>query len=117
VLAASREGEAPRQLYKKDGKMVWASRIRVAGGPGTGVEAGDHGGRAATPGWYVALFNIGDSAQTVVVDFAQLGVRGRATVRDCWKRADAGIFDRSYSRIIPPHGAVLVKIKINKSSK
>jgi len=100
VLAASKEGEAPRQLYKQDGKMVWASRSGTA-----------------APGWYVALFNIGDSAQEVAVDFAQLGVRGKATVRDCWKQADAGVFDRRYSRIIPPHGAVLVKIKINKSSK
>jgi alpha-galactosidase len=122
VLAASKEGEAPRQLYKQDGKMVWASRIAVAGGGagggGTGIKAGEHGvggagdrgGGSIAQGWYVALFNIGDSTQEVAVDFAQLGVRGRAAVRDCWKQADAGVFSRRYSRMIPPHGAVLIKL-------
>jgi alpha-galactosidase len=93
-------GEAPRQLYKKDGQMVWASRS---------------GGTA--PGWYVALFNTGEAAQEVAVDFVQLGVRGKVAVRDCRKQADEGVFSRRYSRMIPPHGAVLVKKKINKSSK
>jgi alpha-galactosidase len=98
-LAASREGSGPRQLYQDGGKMVWASRSN-----------------SDARSWYVALFNTGEAAQEVAVDFAQLGVRGKVAVRDCWKQADAGVFDRRYSRMIPPHGAVLVKIKINKSS-
>jgi alpha-galactosidase len=122
VLAASRGGEAPRQLYKQDGKMVWASRVEGAGGGGTGVKAGEHGGGGAdehgggaiVQSWYVALFNTGEAAQEVAVDFAQLGVRGKVAVRDCWKQADAGVYARRYGRMIPPHGAVLVKIKINK---
>ena len=100
VLAASRDGLGPRQLLKDGGKMVWASR--------SGSDARS---------WYVALFNFGEAAQEVAVDFAQLGIRGQVAVRDCWKQADAGVFDKRYSRMIPPHGAVLVKIKINKSSK
>ena len=116
VLAASRDGLGPRQLFKDGGKMVWASRVEGAGG-GAGVKAGEGGSRFTETGWYVALFNIGEAAQEVAVDFAQLGIRGKVGVRDCWKQADAGVFDRRYSRMIPPHGAVLVKIKINKSSK
>jgi alpha-galactosidase len=73
--------------------MVWASRS----------------GSDAQP-WYVALFNIGDSTQEVAVDFTQLGVKGKAAVRDCWKKADAGVFARRYSRTIPAHGAVLIKL-------
>ena len=115
VLAASKDGEAPRQLYKEGGKMVWVSDATPVDGHGA-VAAGDPGGRARQ-GWYVALFNIGDSTQEVGVDLARLGIRGKVTVRDCWMRADAGAFARGYSRMIPPHGAVLVKIKINKTSK
>jgi alpha-galactosidase len=94
VLAAGQEGEGPRQLCKEGGRMVWVSS-----------------GRDRTAqSWYVALFNIGDSAQEVAVDFAQLGIRGKAAVRDCWKQADAGVFARRYRRTIPAHGAVLVKV-------
>jgi alpha-galactosidase len=92
VLAASQEGVRPRQLFKEGGKMAWASR--------SGSDAYN---------WFVALFNIGDSVQEVAVDFANLGIRGKAAVRDCWRRADEGVF-RRYSRIIPAHGAILIKV-------
>jgi hypothetical protein len=97
VLAVNQLGAAPRQLYKKDGRMVWVS---------TAAEASP--GQKA---WYVALFNIGDTLQTVPIDLAQLGIRGKAQVRDLWKKEDAGSFRKLYSRPIPPHGAALLKIK------
>jgi alpha-galactosidase len=109
VLAAGQEGEAPRQIYKEGGKMVWASRASETAPVAEAVRAGDRGSSGAQS-WYVALFNIGDSAQEVAVDFARLGLRSKVAVRDCWTRVDAGVFARRYSRIIPAHGAVLVKV-------
>jgi alpha-galactosidase len=53
VLAANQQGENPKQLYKKDGAMVWYSHVQ------------------GSKDLYVALFNIGgDANKSVAVDFA-----------------------------------------------
>ncbi len=94
VLEANQQGTDPRQAYKQDGKMVWFS----------------HGANGNV--FYVGLFNIGDSAKKVTIDWATLGIRRKAAVRDCWKKADAGVFSRSYGQVIPAHGAALVKVTV-----
>jgi alpha-galactosidase len=90
VLEVNQKGEDPRQLYKQDGKMVWVSKARK--------------------GYYVALFNIGEKEQVVDVDFKQLGLKGKVRVHDCWKRVDAGVFNKRWSQVIAAHGAVLVRV-------
>jgi alpha-galactosidase len=91
VLRVNQEGAYPRQLYKQDGSMVWVSEA-----PG-GAK-------------YVALFNIGETEHEVGVDLGQLGLKGKVVVRDLWKQADMGIFRKKYSKAIPAHGAILLKI-------
>lgn len=95
VLAVDQQGEHPRQLYKKDGRMVWVSTAPAA-----------RGGKA----FFVALFNIGDTAQDVRIDLASLGLKGKVPVRDLWKRADAGVVRGSYGQRLPAHGAALVRV-------
>lgn len=97
VLAVNQTGKDPKQLYKKDGSMVWVSQAS----DGKGI--------------YVALFNISDSAHEVGVDFAALGLKGKVTVRDLWKHADLGEFKKEYKSVINKHGCVL--IKVNRSQK
>ncbi|MES2268986.1 MAG: glycoside hydrolase family 27 protein [Bacteroidota bacterium] len=92
VLAVNQQGENPKQLYKKDGAMVWYSHI-----PGS-------------KDVYAALFNIGDNNQKVVVDFAALGLKGNVKVRDLWKKQDVGRFKKNYSQDINLHGAILLKL-------
>ena len=59
----------------------------------------------------VGLFNRDDlETQAVVVDWADLGVRGRRKVRDLWRQKDLGAFDGSFKADVPPHGVVLVGV-------
>src|SRR5260221_12412041 len=97
VLEVNQHGERPRQLYKRDGKMVWVSEAAPAA-------------NAVHKSFYVALFNIGEMEQGVAIDFAQLGLKRKVTVHGCWKKADAGVFHKQYSQKLPPHGATLVRV-------
>ena len=47
---------------------------------------------------------------TVRVDFDEIGIQGKATVRDLWKHEDLGMFDESFSRELPLHGAGLYRL-------
>jgi len=95
VLGVNQHGRNPRQLYKKDGRMVWVSDI---------------GDAASGGGWYVGLFNIGETEQELAIDFAQLGYKGRLAVRDLWQHRDKGFFKKQYAQKIPPHGAALIRL-------
>jgi enterochelin esterase-like enzyme len=92
VLRVNQEGSHPRQLYKKDGSMVWMS------------DAGDGQSK------YVGLFNISDSAKEVDVDLAQLGWKGEVQVRDLWLRKGLGKFKRRWAQTVPAHGAILLMV-------
>ena len=46
----------------------------------------------------------------VSVSFADLGITGKAKVRDLWKRLDLGVFSGRLSHEIPIHGAELFRI-------
>jgi alpha-galactosidase len=65
----------------------------------------------ADGGKAVGLFNRGESAMTVTVNFADLGVSGSASVRDLWERKDLGTFDGSFSALVVKHGVVMVRVK------
>jgi hypothetical protein len=92
VLAVNQHSSDPRQLYKKDGSMVWYSHI-----PGS-------------KSIYVALFNLNDDAQDVSVDFDSAGLKGSSVVRDLWQKRNLGTFNGSYKQKINPHGSVLLKL-------
>jgi len=94
VLEVNQRGQDPRQLYKNEGKMVWVSKAAVG----------------TRKSYYVALFNIGEKEQVVAVDFRQLGLKGKVMVHDCWKKADVGVFNKQYSRMVAAHGAALVRV-------
>jgi hypothetical protein len=46
----------------------------------------------------------------VAVSFADLGISGKAQVRDLWKKEELGAFTNSFSREIPLHGAGLYRV-------
>jgi alpha-galactosidase len=58
----------------------------------------------------VALFNTGDAAAQLSIDFAQAGIKGKAMVRDLWAQKDMGIFKNSYRQQVNSHGALLLRI-------
>ena len=59
----------------------------------------------------VGLFNRGDFPETVSADWKALGVSGRWAVRDLWQRRDLGAFSDKYAASVPPHGAVLLRLR------
>lgn len=92
VLSVNQHGDNPRQLYKNEGSMVWVSGVQ------------------GTEDMYVGLFNIGEKAHEVSVDLSSLGFKGNVSVRNLWKKADAGVFTGRYTQTIHPHGAALLRI-------
>jgi alpha-galactosidase len=50
------------------------------------------------------LFNRGKERASVTARWADLGIRGRARVRDAWARKDLGSFTDSFTIEVEPHG-------------
>ena len=92
VLAVNQKGENPKQLYKKDGSMVWVSHV------------------TGSKDLYVGLFNIANSSHPVAVDFKSLGLKGNIAVRDLWKKMNIGSYKKQYSVSLNPHGSSLVRL-------
>jgi hypothetical protein len=46
----------------------------------------------------------------VKVDFAAIGIKGKAKVRDLWSKKDLGTFDGSFSQVLPMHSAGLYRV-------
>jgi alpha-galactosidase len=94
VIAVNQQGEDPRELYRKDGHMVWYSHVQ------------------GSKNIYVAMFNLGETSGNVSVPFAALGLKGKVKVRDLWKKQDVGTFSKSYQQQINLHGAALFKLSV-----
>jgi len=94
VLAVNQQGENPKQLYKKDGSMVWVSQV------------------SGSKDLYVGLFNIGETAHDVTIDFASLRLKGKISVRDLWKKADLGVFKNQFKQNINPHASLLLRVSV-----
>jgi len=59
---------------------------------------------------YAAFFNIGDDDKSVSLNFKDLGLKGKVTVRDLWKKQDVGQYKTSYQQKINKHGAALFRL-------
>jgi alpha-galactosidase len=60
--------------------------------------------------WAVGLFNLGDTLDTIALDWHDIKISGRQTVRDLWRQTDLGIFTGTFSSPVNPHGVVLIKV-------
>jgi len=58
----------------------------------------------------VALLNRSGGSANITVNFSDIGLSGRATVRDLWAHEDRGEHDGSFSAEVPSHGVVMLKI-------
>jgi alpha-galactosidase len=61
-------------------------------------------------GHAVALFNRGETAAPMSVDFASLGLSVRKEALDVWSGREVAISDGVYHTSVPPHGAVVLRI-------
>jgi len=58
----------------------------------------------------VGLFNRSKNAAEVVVDWAELQISGKKSVRDLWGQKELGVYNQKFSTQVPAQGVVLVKI-------
>jgi alpha-galactosidase len=58
----------------------------------------------------VGLFNLGELAAPVTVNWADLGLTGKQTVRDLWRQKDLSVCESAFTATVPSHGVVLVKL-------
>jgi alpha-galactosidase len=58
----------------------------------------------------VGLFNRGKFAAEVTVNWADLKVSGKQSVRDLWRQKDLGVFQQKFGIQVPAQGVVMVKI-------
>jgi len=59
----------------------------------------------------LGLFNRGDQAQPVTVNWSAVDLGGKKLkARDLWKHADVALTGDSYSADVPPHAVVLLKV-------
>ena len=58
----------------------------------------------------VGLFNRGETANVVKVNWSELGLSGPKVVRDLWRQKDEGSFEAGYSVTVPRHGAKLIRL-------
>lgn len=93
VLAVNQKGMGSRQLYSKNGTIVWVSRM-----PKSKV-------------WNVAFFNLKDTSMEVSIKFSSLDITGTALVRDLWAKKNLGNFKVQFQQKIKPLGADLFRIE------
>lgn len=60
--------------------------------------------------YYVALFNTGESAAAVSVNWVDVGFTSAANVRDLWQHSDMGTYTGAYSATLNPHASSLIKV-------
>ena len=58
----------------------------------------------------VGLFNRGESAAQVGVNWSDMQITGRLTVRDLWRQKNIGVFAEHFETLVAPHGVVLVRM-------
>jgi len=92
VLAVNQYGENPRELYNKNGKMIWYSHVQ------------------GSKDLYVAMFNLGEDADNITLPFTELKLNGSVKVRDLWKKQNIGTFTNAYQQRINKHGAALFRL-------
>ena len=76
------------------GIEVW---VKPLGSIGSGVDA-------------VMLLNLTAAPADAAVQWSDLGLSGKASVRDLWAHKDLGAFPSGYSTELPAHGSVLLKV-------
>jgi alpha-galactosidase len=58
----------------------------------------------------VGLFNLTSAPRSVSVDWKELGLSGKQTVRDLWRQHDLGLFSDLFSSQVPSHGVTMVRL-------
>jgi len=88
-------GKAAVPVVNKDNIQIWVRDL-------------EDGSKA------VGLFNLSDATQNVTLNWSDIKVEGKQTVRDLWRQKDLGEFDGKFETNVYSHGVVFVKVAAKK---
>ena len=94
VLAVNQDtlGKQAIRMVNKNGIQVWVKDL-------------EDGSKAA------GIFNLNPTSQPFSVNFGEIGLSGRQTIRDLWRQKEIGIVEGKFEATIPAHGVVLLKLR------
>ncbi|MBA2250716.1 MAG: putative Ig domain-containing protein [Chitinophagaceae bacterium] len=58
----------------------------------------------------IGIFNLGETYQTVSVNWHEFGISDNEKVRDLWRQKDLGFFKNNFISNVAPHGVKFIKI-------
>ena len=95
VLAIDQDslGSSARRVAQKAGIEIWVKELK-------------DGSKA------VGLFNRGPEDSSAVLNWSEAGLEGKQSVRDLWQHKDLGVFENEFTRTVPAHGVVLIKLQL-----
>jgi alpha-galactosidase len=93
VLAVHQDplGKPADRVAKKDELEVWSRPV-------------------ADGSLAVGLFNRDEMDMPVSVSWQDLGIKGRHRVRDLWRQKDLGVFEGSFTSVVPRHGTLFIRV-------
>lgn len=97
VIAINQAGRPAKPLSQATRQQVWFSR-------------------QADGSYVVALFNLDDVPKRVTASWADLGIAGKASVRDIWNRRNLGSTD-GISTVVTTHGTQLLRVTPKDAGK
>jgi alpha-galactosidase len=92
AIAIDQHSRNNRELFTRGNQVAWA--------------ADSPEGRTK----YLAVFNLGESVLEVPVQWSELGLHGKCSVRDVWEMKDLATFENQFAPKLPPHGAGLYRV-------
>lgn len=96
VLAVNQSSTNNREFRETEHEIIWVADDPVSGGK------------------YIAFFNLNDDKKmNVQITWEELGITGKYTVRDLWKKENTGKYNESFSAEINAHGCGLYKVSKN----
>ncbi|MHA4806627.1 putative Ig domain-containing protein [Flavitalea flava] len=96
VLAIDQDvlGRQAQQVIRNDKYQVWIKELE----DGSNV---------------VGIFNMDTAYRKIELNFKNLHLQERLTIRDVWRQKDLGVFNSAYHTDVPPHGVKLLSVKGN----
>lgn len=92
ALAVDQDAVHPQCVFMDSTKAIWMSHV------------------ANSAAINVALFNLKNEPANILLDFANIGLKGKASIRDLWKRTDIGVYKNKFQQMINAHGCLLLRM-------
>jgi alpha-galactosidase len=93
VLEVNQHCTNGREVQNENGQVIWLADM------------------SATDNKYIALFNLGENAKEISVDFSALGLGKKYQVRDLWEKKDLGNCENGMKATVPAHGSKLYRLE------